>query len=164
MKKSMFVAALLFVLSMATHALARAIQKTAFNNADRTLGFVFGLARAVVILSVGLIIADWLWDRDRPSWVRNAKTLPLIEMAAEEMKALVPASFMAPGSVAKDGMERMNNAAEAKKAFDRLNEPTSATHNGAKAAAPGEGGYKDTERLDMQRLLNSSEGTSEDKK
>ncbi len=153
--------AVLFVLSIGTHAVARAIQKTALNNADRTLGFVFGLVRAVVILGVGLIISDWLTDRDRPDWMRNAKTLPLIETAAEEMKALVPASFMAPTSTVQNGaksgshlINEINEAADTKRAFDRLNQPGS----GAKAATPVEGGYKDSERLDMERLLNASEG------
>ena len=149
----------LFVLSIGTHAVARAIQKTALNNADRTLGFVFGLARAVVILGVGLIISDWLTDHDRPDWMRNAKTLPLIETAAEEMKALVPASFMAPTTTVKNGSRTINEAADAKRGFDRLNQPGGS----AKAATPAEGGYKDSERLDMERLLNSSEGpTSKD--
>jgi len=146
----------LFILSIGTHAVARAIQKTAFNNVDRTLGFVFGLVRAVVILGVGLIISDWLTDRDRPGWMRSAKTLPLIETAAEEMKALVPPSFMAPATTVKNGTRPMNEAAETKRAFDRLNRPGS----GAKAATPAEGGYKESERLDMERLLNSSEGTT----
>lgn len=146
----------LFVLSLGTHAVARAIQKTALNNADRTLGFVFGLVRAVVILGVGLIISDWLTDHDRPDWMRNAKTLPLIEAAAEEMKSLVPPSFMAPTSTVKNAPRTINEAVDGKRAFDRLNRPG----NGVKAATPTEGGYKDSERLDMERLLNSSEGAT----
>jgi membrane protein required for colicin V production len=146
----------LFLLSMGTHAVARAIQKTALNNVDRTLGFVFGLARAVVILGVSLIIADWLTDRDRPDWMRNAKTLPLIETAAEEMKALVPASFLGPATSVKNETHHINEAAEAKRTFDQLNQPA----NAAKAATPAEGGYKDSERLDMERLLNSAEKKS----
>jgi membrane protein required for colicin V production len=150
----------LFVLSIGTHAMAKAIQKTAFNNFDRTLGFVFGLGRAVVILAVGLIIADWLTDRDRPTWMRTAKTLPLIELAADELKAIVPPSFMAPADLAKDGARRLNDAVDAKKSFDALSQPKPAS-----AAAPQTKpeGYDDKERRDMERLLNSNGGKPEGK-
>ncbi len=153
----------LFVLSAATHAVARAIQKTALNNLDRTLGFVFGLARAVAILAVGLIITDWLTDRQRPEWMRTAKTLPLIEVAADGLKAIVPSSFMVPPDIAKDGLRRANEALDAKKAFDSLSQPGGVLGAGA-AARPATdvgqagGGYQNRERLDMERLIQSKEG------
>lgn len=155
----------LIVLAMISHAIAARIQKSALNNLDRTLGFVFGLARAVLILGVGLIVVDWLTDRERPDWVRTAKTLPVIETAANGIKTLVPASFMAPAEQARDAAKRMNSSAEsrtdAKKAFERLATPTAAAEKGGEKGEKGGGENKETtyqnnERQDMERLLRST--------
>ncbi len=140
----------LIVLGMISHSVALRIQKSALNNIDRTLGFVFGLGRAVLILGVGLIVVDWLTDRDRPDWVRGAKTLPIIESAATGIKSLVPASFMAPSEAAREAA-RKAGAADAKKAFDRLAAPAAAAEKGDKETT-----YQNNERRDMERLLRST--------
>jgi hypothetical protein len=70
--------------------------------------------RALVILGVGLIITDWLTATARPVWMTRAKTLPIIEMAADGLKALLPSTFMAAGDAAKGGAVQINKAIEAK--------------------------------------------------
>jgi membrane protein required for colicin V production len=151
--------AVLLVLSMISHAIAGKIQKSALNNLDRSLGFVFGLARAVLILGVGLIVVDWLTDRDRPHWVRTAKTLPIIETAATGIKALVPPSFMAPAAVARDAAKRANTAADTRKAFERLAAPTAAAEgkDPKDAKSDKESGYQKNERQDMEHLFQSTD-------
>lgn len=148
----------LIVLGMMSHAVAIRIQKSALNNLDRTLGFVFGLGRAVLILGVGLIVVDWLTDRDRPTWVRSAKTLPIIESAAEGIKSVVPSSFMAPSEMARDAAKKAGAASDAKKTFDRLTTPAAAAEKGDKNAAK-ETTYQNNERQDMERLLRSTGDT-----
>ena len=143
--------AVLLVLSLVTHAITRTIQKSALNNVDRSLGFLFGLARAVVVLGVGLIVCDWLTDRDRPVWVRTAKTLPIIEYAAQEIKALVPSSFMAPSAVAKEPQSTVKTAADAKKSFDQLTKPATDVQ-----PSKDREGYDDKARNDLERLLDAT--------
>lgn len=147
----------LIVLGMISHAIALRIQKSALNNLDRTLGFVFGLGRAVLVMGVGLIVVDWLTDRDRPTWVRGAKTLPIIESAASGIKSVVPASFMAPSDVARDAARKADAASDAKKTFDRLTTPAAAAEKGKDAAK--ETTYQNNERQDMERLLRSTGDT-----
>jgi membrane protein required for colicin V production len=149
----------LLVLSMISHAIAGKIQKSALNNLDRSLGFVFGLARAVLILGVSLIVVDWLTDRDRPQWVRSAKTLPIIESAATGIKALVPPSFMAPADVAKDSLKKANAATDARKTFERLASPSAAAEgkDGKDAGKDQESGYQKNERQDMEHLFQSTD-------
>ena len=147
----------LIVLGMMSHAIAMRIQKSALNNLDRTLGFVFGLGRAVLILGVGLIVVDWLTDRERPIWVRSAKTLPIIESAATGIKAVVPASFMAPADAAREGSRKAGTAADAKKTFDHLATPAAAQEKDGKEGGPAkETTYQNNERQDMERLLRST--------
>ncbi len=148
----------LLILSIITTAIARSIQKSALNNLDRALGFVFGLARALVILGVGLIITDWLTNTNRPTWVARAKTLPVIEIAADELKSVLPSSFMAAGDAAKDGAAKINKAIQSKavldkQALERLNRPTAPEV--AKTAKPE--GYQDQERLDLEKLIEKTE-------
>ncbi len=150
----------LLVLSIISHSIAARIQKSALNNLDRSLGFVFGLARAVLILGVGLMVVDWLTDRDRPVWVRTAKTLPIIESAATGIKSLVPPSFLSPGmapsEAAKEALKKANAASDTQKTFDRLAAPAAAAEKGAE----GETTYQKKERQDMEHLLQSTTGAA----
>ena len=153
--------AVLLALSIVTNAVSRTIQKSALNNLDRSLGFVFGLARALAILGVGLIITDWLTTASRPIWMTRAKTLPIIELSADGLKAVLPATFMAAGDAAKDGAAKINKAVEAKQTLDRLNLPGLNVPEGEKSTDKPETGYQDKERRDMERLLQMNEGKSE---
>lgn len=145
--------AVLLVLSILTNAVARSIQKSALNNLDRSLGFAFGLARALVILGVGLIITDWLTSR-RPQWMAQAKTLPIIEMTADGLKAVVPSTFLAAGDAAKDGAAR---AMGAKEDLDRLNAPS--PQGGRGQDTKPEGGYQDKDRGALDSLIERNSET-----
>ncbi len=141
----------LLILSIATHAVARAIQKSALNNLDRSLGFVFGIARAIVILAVGLIITDWLTERERPRWVETAKTLPVIEMAAEGLISVLPPSITPPTLAPKsEALIKAEEAINTAKTLERLNRPAAE----AKEKTP-EAGYQNQERRDIERLMDS---------
>jgi membrane protein required for colicin V production len=157
--------AVLLGLSILTNAVARSIQKSALNNLDRSLGFAFGLVRALAILGVGLIITDWLTSAERPTWMTRAKTLPIIELSADSIKAVLPSSFMAVGDAAKDGAATINRALDAKETLDRLNLPAPSTNEAGKNTGnttdTPETGYQDKERRDMERLLQMNEGKSE---
>lgn len=142
----------LLILSIFTHAVARSIQKSALNNLDRSLGFVFGLARALVILGVGLIITDWLTARDRPIWMTQAKTLPVIEMSADGLKAILPPTFMAAGDAVKDGAASVNKVIDAKQTLDRLTAPVPQGASDQKTRP--EGGYEDQERRTLDSLID----------
>jgi membrane protein required for colicin V production len=144
--------AVLLILSIFTHAMARSIQKSPLNNLDRSLGFVFGLARALVILGVGLIIADWLTTHERPMWMAEAKTFRVIEFSADGLKAALPPTFMAAGNAIKGGAASVNKVINAKQALDRL---TSPVPQGAPDLKPKlEGGYEDQERRTLDSLID----------
>jgi membrane protein required for colicin V production len=146
----------LLILSIATHAVARAIQKSALNNLDRSLGFVFGIARAVVILAVGLIITDWLTERERPRWIQTAKTLPVIEMAAEGLISVLPPSFMPPALTPRPAaLLKAEEAINTAKMLQRLNRPAAAANAATAKEKSAEAGYQNQERRDIERLMES---------
>jgi membrane protein required for colicin V production len=144
--------AVLLILSILTNAVARSIQKSALNNLDRSLGFVFGLARALVILGVGLIITDWLTAGQRPIWMAQAKTLPVIEVSADGLKAILPPSFMAAGDAVKDGAARVNQVIDAKETLERLTAPV--PRGASDRSAKPDGGYQDQERRTLDSLID----------
>jgi membrane protein required for colicin V production len=115
---------ILFALSLIINIISRTVQRSALNPLDRSLGFVFGVVRGAVVLCVALIITDWLVTRDRrPEWMRTAKTLPLMESGAESLKSLLPRSFQQAGDAAKDAAAKLEQAAETRRALERLTQP-----------------------------------------
>jgi membrane protein required for colicin V production len=58
---------------------------------DRSLGFVYGLGRGFVLITVAYLFYGWLVPLERQEdWVRNARSLPLIKSAAEIMLSYMP--------------------------------------------------------------------------
>jgi membrane protein required for colicin V production len=58
---------------------------------DRTLGFLFGAARGLLLAVVGFLFFDWLVsDKQQPSWVRDAKLKPMLQSAGTSLKGFLP--------------------------------------------------------------------------
>ena len=58
---------------------------------DRTLGFLFGVARGFVFVAIAYLFYGWLlpFDKQEP-WVRSAFSLPMIKSTGEKLLALMP--------------------------------------------------------------------------
>ena len=46
---------------------------------DRTLGFLFGLTRGLIIVAVAYIFFDWLVPKQQPTWIANAKSRVVLQ-------------------------------------------------------------------------------------
>lgn len=58
---------------------------------DRTLGFLFGLARGLVIVVIAYLFFDWLvQERSQPTWVQNAKSKVVLKSTGEMLKGILP--------------------------------------------------------------------------
>jgi membrane protein required for colicin V production len=58
---------------------------------DRTLGFVYGLARGLVLVAIAYLFYGWELPVDRQEvWVREAKSLPYIKLVGKELLAFMP--------------------------------------------------------------------------
>ena len=61
---------------------------------DRTLGFLFGAARGILLLVVAVAFWNWLVDADhRPAWVNNAKSKPFLDSLVVRLQAVLPEEF-----------------------------------------------------------------------
>jgi membrane protein required for colicin V production len=58
---------------------------------DRTLGFLFGLARGLIIVVVAFLFFAWLVPpRTQPSWVANAKSRVVLQSTGDWLISLLP--------------------------------------------------------------------------
>jgi membrane protein required for colicin V production len=83
--------ATLIVVSLFTVRLSDAILDSKIGALDRTLGFVFGVARGFLLAVVAFAIFNWLVsDKQQPEWVKNAKTRPVLTETADKIVAMLP--------------------------------------------------------------------------
>ncbi|HEX2582071.1 MAG TPA: CvpA family protein [Dongiaceae bacterium] len=80
-------------------------QQAGLGPLNRSLGFLFGLLRGAVILSIFyLLLVSFLpKPEERPSFINEARTLPMMERGATLVRALLPAQFAKIGEQAIDG-------------------------------------------------------------
>ena len=81
----------LIVVSLFTVRLSDLILDSKIGALDRSLGFLFGVARGFLLAVVGFAIFNWLVaDKQQPEWVKNAKTRPFLTETADKIIAMLP--------------------------------------------------------------------------
>ena len=74
----------LIVVSLFTVRLSDAILDSKIGALDRSLGFVFGVARGFLLAVVAFAIFNWLVsEKQQPEWVKNARTRPVLTETAD---------------------------------------------------------------------------------
>lgn len=144
----------LIVLSMITHAISARVRDSALNAVDRSLGFVFGLARGAVLVVLAYMLLAWaVPTREQPGWLLQARAMPWIERGADFLLTLMPQDQRGEAAAAAERRRRqIREAEEAKRSFDRLINPQ------PKADAPKEApGYNPQERRTLDRLIETSQ-------
>lgn len=106
---------------------------------DRTLGFIFGIARGLVVVAIAFLFFAWLVPErsDHPDWIREARTLPLIESTSVALLALVPGdgtAFRPPEAAPEAVLEPTQSATDTER----------------------DKGYKPSERMGLDRLIESA--------
>lgn len=87
---AIFLVTLIFV-SYITMRLADFIIDSRIGVLDRTLGFVFGAARGVLIMVVAVQFLNWLIAEDKqPTWVAEAKSKPLLDSLGVQLVNMLP--------------------------------------------------------------------------
>ena len=110
---------------------------------DRTLGFIFGVARGFVFVAIAYLFYGWLLPLDKQQdWVRNAYSLPMIKSAGEGLL-----SFMPP-----DIAETLSNTALA-------DDPRPAGQ--PQLPELPEGGYQSNESQGLENLIQGTGGADQ---
>src|SRR4030081_1695099 len=83
--------ATLIVVSIITVRISDMILDSRIGALDRTLGFLFGLARGLLIVVVAFMFFSWLVpDKQRPDWVSGAKSRVVLQGTGDWRMSLSP--------------------------------------------------------------------------
>lgn len=141
----------LVVLSLLTRIFTKTIQNSALNAVDRSLGFIFGLARGAIIICLAYIAFSWLIPSDsQPPWVTQAKALPLVQRGADWIKNLVE-THSDKDIVSDPARDHLRKVLETEKLVRDMMSPEPKTSENAQEQ--GHTGYGNRERQNLERLL-----------
>jgi membrane protein required for colicin V production len=133
----------LVIVSYITVRISDAILDSRIGALDRTLGFVFGLGRGLLLIVIAFMFFQWLVPENlQPHWVAGARFKPVLQNTGNALVALLP----------EDPEKAISN-------LKRKGEPEP---NEAPDAAPepstDKPGYRRSERQDMDRIIESARG------
>lgn len=80
----------LIVVTVITMKIADFIIDSRVGALDRTLGFLYGAARGILVVAVGLMFFNWLVSANPPAWISEAKSRPLLEDIGNRLEAMLP--------------------------------------------------------------------------
>jgi membrane protein required for colicin V production len=81
----------LIVVSVITVRISDMILDSRIGALDRTLGFLFGLARGLLIVVVAFLFFTWLVpEKQRPDWVTGAKSRTVLQGTGDWLMSLLP--------------------------------------------------------------------------
>lgn len=129
----------LILLSFGAHLVSKILHGAGAGTLDRTLGFVFGLCRGVLIVVVLFIGVSWyVGAAAQPRWFANSRMLPLTASAAAYLVTLAPEDI--------------------RKVLPKIVQPQRRSDAGARPGslknAPS--GYPASERRGMERLIEGA--------
>jgi len=81
----------LLIVSVITMRISDMILDSRVGALDRTLGFLFGLGRGLIIVVVAFLFFAWLVpDRSQPDWVRSAKSKVVLQSTGQWLMSMLP--------------------------------------------------------------------------
>lgn len=132
----LFILAFLLI-SLVSRPIEARIRDSQLRGLDRGLGLLFGLLRGAALICLAYLAMSWIIPAaDMPVWVKEAKSRPFIEHGTAMLRTLIP---------------RGGAQGDAKSALDALGAPQSKD-----AASELEKGYKNDERQDLDRLIQTT--------
>lgn len=154
---SIFLVTLIISAAIA-HVLSRNVRDSAFGALDRSLGLLYGAARGAVLLCLAYLVVAWaLPEEERPAWITEARSLPLIVVGADWLSSFLPESAVAEGTATASATKRqVEQVIDAGEALRGLSPAASTPAEPAPANPPASekgSGYNDDERKQMDRLI-----------
>ena len=142
----------LVVLTLINHLVSSRVKDSALGAIDRGLGFLFGIARGALLVSVAYIAASWFWVEDElDPYIADSRTLPIVRHGADTLLRVIPGNMQAESqAAADDALETAKQAVQAKQLLDKLG-----ADGTPKSATPPT--YNRNERSTMQRLIDSNQ-------
>ncbi len=80
----------LLIVSIITVKFSDFVLDSRIGAVDRTLGFIFGAARGLLICVVGWVLLSWLVQGKMPEWATTARSRPMLESTGNALIAMLP--------------------------------------------------------------------------
>lgn len=136
------------ILSIIASMVSKRVRDSEIGALDRSLGFLFGLVRGAFLLVLAyMALALMVAPKDRPSWLQEARALPLLHYSSTVLVDLTPLAwkeFLAPASEETPS--------------DQKTPPGNPTGSRKSSDTRQETGYTGSARQDMDRLIRSQQG------
>jgi membrane protein required for colicin V production len=131
----------LIIMSLISVRIADWVLDSAAGAFDRSMGFVYGLARGLLLVAIAYLFYVWLVpEQKQEEWVRNARLLPVVKEVSTVVISFLPADVA-----------------------DVLRNKTYVTDQGAQPAqtapAEEEEGYQSGSQQNLNRLIESTDGS-----
>jgi membrane protein required for colicin V production len=140
----------LLIVSVITVRVSDMILDSRVGALDRTLGFVFGLARGLVIVVVAFLFFSWLVpEKGQPDWVRDAKSRMVLQGTGQWLMSVLPDD---PESTILKRLRRPKGDEQ------EPQEPQREQRSDGQRSEP-EDAYGRSERVGMDRLIQGSTRT-----
>jgi membrane protein required for colicin V production len=130
----------LIIMSLISVRIADWVLDSAAGAFDRTMGFVYGLARGLLLVAIAYLFYVWLVpEQKQEEWVRNARLLPVVKEVSTVVISFLPADVA-----------------------DVLRNKTYVTDQDAQPAQStqpeDEEGYQAGQQQNLNRLIESTDG------
>ena len=147
----------LVLLTLITRSIAKRVQESALGPLDRSLGFVFGLLRGAFLICLLWVPVAWYLPRsDFPTWLTEAKSLPLIEQGAAILIDLVPPELKPRGEVPDSPLSPGGGLLQqVPEIIDGVGESLESIQG--QAGRGDESGYNADQRQDLERLIDATD-------
>lgn len=121
----------LFVVWLVTIKLSDAILDSKVGALDRSLGFLFGAVRGLLLCVIAFLFFNWLVPaQTQPLWVKTARMRPLLQATGDQLIAVLPLP---------DEVEAFLNKLKKPKSAGASEETAPDTDQEPKNAEPGKG-------------------------
>jgi membrane protein required for colicin V production len=136
--------------SFMSFRLSELVRDSSAGPLDRSLGFVFGIARGLLVVGLGYVLFSSLAsEENQPSWVREARLLPVVKGTAEVIMSLNDKDKKTHEPAEEAGSEKIQHAANVSE--EPAPKPTPAADENTGNSNEGGGGNKSTSYSAGQR-------------
>tara|TARA_B100001123_G_scaffold368490_1_gene429528 strand:+ start:664 stop:1395 length:732 start_codon:yes stop_codon:yes gene_type:complete len=161
-------AATIFIVTLAVvwlgiHVVVSRVRQSPLSSLDRSLGFLFGAIRGVLVILVLYIVATraaWREEASTPAWVLDAHTFDMVDNGAGMIVRFIPEEILNIPAIGlrevQDQAEELKETREKLEEMKRFAEPTVASPE-TEEESPA---YNRQETGDMDRLIDNLQNDS----
>ena len=134
----------LIIVSFITLKIADFIIDSRVGALDRTLGFIFGAVRGLLLVVVAMLFFNWLAPQNQPQWIATAKSKPFLDDLGQKLVAALPEN---PEQTIMQQIQGTDG------------EPNADAPVPADGAAPADGAVPSDDPTSIEGAIQGSQGT-----